>query len=55
MRRADLPEVRRGLYIKLGQGGAWEGDCPARGVLLNGYDDWNPDLWRQRDWKGLEE
>ena len=55
MRRADLPEVRRGLYIKLGQGGAWEGDCLARGVLRLGYDDWNPDLWRQRDWKGLEE
>src|SRR5438552_3545564 len=52
---AGLSEAGRGLYIKLGQGGAWESDCLERGVLRLGYDDWNPDLWRTGAWEKLEE
>lgn len=43
-------------YIKLGEGGAWESDCIAKGVLRFGYESGDPETIAQcsaQDWNAL--
>ena len=46
---------KKSLFIKLGQGGAWEKNCIENGLIRLGYNEADYESCKDRNWKKIEE